>query len=286
MSAEGKVRKASVAGHFYPGDRASLERAIHTFLEKSDRVPLGKRIVALVTPHAGIVYSGQVAAQAYRQVMGRDINVVAVIAPTHTESFVGSSLYGGAGYQTPLGVIPVHQGYVQQLASYPTLTISDHGHHGARFSRQEHALEVQLPFLQSVLTDFSLIPIVMGDPDRASCEHLGEALADVLKDEKALVVASSDLSHFHSAGEAVRLDRIIMASVAKFDDEALSEGLASRACEACGGGPIVAAMVAARALGANRASVLSYAHSGEVTGDHTEVVGYMSAAFFEGSRDE
>ena len=283
MKLEGNVRKAAVAGQFYPGDRKTLESAVEGFLEKSEVFQLGTRIIALVAPHAGYMYSGQVAAQAYRQVAGRDINVVAVIAPTHTESFSGSAVYGGGGYETPLGGIPVHRACVEKLASYPTLTISDHGHRSTLSFRQEHSLEVQLPFLQSVLTEFSLIPIVMGDQDRTSCEHLGRALAEVLKEEKALIVASSDLSHFHPYEEAVRLDRMVMEAVSEFDDRRLSDSLSSRVCEACGGGPIVSAMIAARTLGADRAEVLAYANSGDVTGDRTQVVGYMSAAFFKGN---
>ena len=286
MKVKGNVRKAAVAGQFYPGDRRALESAVGGFLEKSEVFQLGTRVVALVAPHAGYMYSGQVAAQAYRQVAGRDINVVAVIAPSHTESFSGSSVFGGGGYETLLGGIPVHRRCVERLASYPTLTISDHGHQGGHLFRQEHALEVQLPFLQSVLTDFSLIPIVMGDQDRTSCEQLGNALAEVLKEEKALIVASSDLSHFHSYEEAVRLDRMVMEAVSDFDDRRLSEQLASGPCEACGGGPIVSALIAARALGADRAQVLSYANSGDVTGDRTQVVGYMSAVFFEGTEED
>ncbi|OPX21448.1 MAG: AmmeMemoRadiSam system protein B [Candidatus Latescibacteria bacterium 4484_107] len=283
MKLEGNVRKAAVAGQFYPGDRKTLESAVEGFLEKSEVFQLGTRIIALVAPHAGYMYSGRVAAQAYRQVAGRDINVVAVIAPTHTESFSGSAVYGGGGYETPLGGIPVHRACVEKLASYPTLTISDHGHRSTLSFRQEHSLEVQLPFLQSVLTEFSLIPIVMGDQDRTSCEHLGRALAEVLKEEKALIVASSDLSHFHPYEEAVRLDRMVMEAVSEFDDRRLSDSLSSRVCEACGGGPIVSAMIAARTLGADRAEVLAYANSGDVTGDRTQVVGYMSAAFFKGN---
>ena len=287
MKVEGEVRRPAVAGQFYPGNRKTLEREIEGFLEKSEGFELGARIFALVAPHAGTMYSGQVAARAYRQVAGGDIDVVAVIAPSHTEYFSGSSVYGGGGYETPLGVVPVHRAWTEKIASYPTVTISDYGHRGGRSFRQEHSLEVQLPFLQSVLKDFSLIPIVMGDQDRTSCEHLGKALAEVLVEEKALIVASSDLSHFHPYEEAVRLDRIVTEAVSDFDDRRLSEKLSSKSCEACGGGPIVAAMIAARALGADRAKVLSYANSGDVTGDRSQVVGYMSAAFFEGNeRDE
>lgn len=279
MSGQQGIRKPAVAGQFYPATRDQLEQDIDRLLENSSRFDVG-HIVALIAPHAGYMYSGQVAAAAYKQIQGRKTDLVVVIAPSHMESFSGSSIYGGNYYATPLGTIPVHQALREQIARRsPKLVVSDHGHDFSPFYRQEHSLEVQLPFLQRVLHSFSLIPIVMGDQDRPHCEALAEAMTTALSGQNALIVASSDLSHFHPYDKAVQLDQIVIDAVEAFDHRKLSQDLATRRCEACGGGPMITAMIAAKALGADQARILMYANSGDVTGDHSQVVGYLSAAF-------
>jgi AmmeMemoRadiSam system protein B len=148
----------------------------------------------------------------------------------------------------------------------------------------EHSLEVQLPFLQQVLKDFELVPIVMGDQSLPTCQALAEAIASSLGEEKVLIVASSDLSHYHPYEWAVKLDGAILEAVNAFDPEKLYRALQDRESEACGGGPMVAAMLAAEKFGASSAKVLKYANSGDVTGDRGQVVGYMAAAVFGSGR--
>jgi AmmeMemoRadiSam system protein A len=145
---------------------------------------------------------------------------------------------------------------------------------------QEHSLEIQLPFLQVVLPNIKIVPLVMGDQDFATCQWLSEAVADCLGDKSVLVVASSDLSHFYPYNEAKRLDQVVLDKVTEFDPRGLSDSLAGGRCEACGGGPMVTAMLVSRRLGANKSRVLHYANSGDVTGDRSSVVGYMAAAFW------
>jgi hypothetical protein len=143
---------------------------------------------------------------------------------------------------------------------------------------QEHSLEIQLPFLQVVMPGFKLVPLVMGDQSLAACQWLAEALAGCINKKSVLVVASSDLSHFHPYQEAKRLDQVVVDKVNAFDPAALSESLKDGKCEACGGGPMVTAMLIGGKLGANKSQVLHYANSGDVTGDRSGVVGYMTAA--------
>ena len=145
---------------------------------------------------------------------------------------------------------------------------------------KEHALEIQLPFLQVVMPGFKLVPLVMGEQDLETCRWLAEAIADCVKNQSVLLVASSDLSHFHSYDEAKRLDQVVLDKVSAFDPEGLLQGLAGGKCEACGGGPIAATMLAAKRLGATRSRVLNYANSGDVTGERSRVVGYMAAALW------
>ncbi|RKY64397.1 MAG: hypothetical protein DRQ02_11505 [Candidatus Latescibacterota bacterium] len=281
MEAE-TLRRAANAGMFYPADPKALSQMIDTYLENARQAGVSGEIIALSCPHAGYEYSGQIAANAYNQIAGKDYPTVAVIAPSHLEYFPEISVYDGDGFQTPLGPVYVDKDLASQLvARHRSIVFSTRGHWIAGSARQEHSLEVQLPFLQRVLKDFRIIPIVMGDQGYPSCQVLGEALAEVLSGQRALIVASSDLSHFHSYDQAVRLDKAAVERVEKFDSRGLSEDIDRGICEACGGGPIAAAMIAAKALGANRAKVLVYANSGDVTGDLSSVVGYMAAMFYK-----
>ncbi len=272
-----KIRQPAVAGMFYSGQKETLQREVAMFLENSQAVDIVTRVYGLTAPHAGLMYSGGVAARAYRQIVDRQFDVVVVIAPSHRVYFEEVSIYNGAAYETPMGVIPVDTALAAQIAdSSPRLIYSGIGH-----DIDEHALEVQLPFLQHVLEDFTLIPIVMGDQSSANIEALAAALAENLKDKNALIVASSDLSHYHSYDKAVLLDKVVVEDINNFDDEKLSQDLAAGVCEMCGGGPVLATMKACRLLGANKSKVLLYRNSGDVSGDRSQVVGYLAAMFYE-----
>jgi AmmeMemoRadiSam system protein B len=269
------VRKSVVAGQFYTDVPEDLAHEIDDFLERVPQEELPGEILALIAPHAGYMYSGQVAGFAYRQIQGRGFKTAIVIAPSHQVSFAGASIYHRGGYQTPLGVIPVNAELAAAiLGRDANLNFYPQAH------SMEHSLEVQLPFLQRALGDFELIPIVMGERDMSTCEILAQAIASSVEKEKALIVASSDLSHYHPYDQAVALDKVILQAVDAFDPQGLYQALRSGSSEACGGGPMVAAMLAAQRLGADGAKVLHYANSGDVTGDKSRVVGYMAAAIF------
>jgi AmmeMemoRadiSam system protein B/AmmeMemoRadiSam system protein A len=280
-----KVRKPAVAGSFYPGDSAKLSKMITQLLNESRPPQIEGTIIGLISPHAGYVYSGHVAASGYQLLKNQKIKRVIVISPSHIIAFNGSSVYNGSAYQTPLGEIPVDISFCRQLTEEnPSIQLSEIGHDTQRQGRMEHALEVQLPFLQHIISDFSLVPIIMGDQDYESCRTLGNALANLIKDDETIIVASSDLSHFHPYDEAVKLDDKIVHAVEEWDHINLSRNLNRRVWEACGGGPIVATMIAMERLGANQAKVIKYANSGDVhIGDKNSVVGYMSAVFYRDS---
>ena len=282
-----KVRKPAVAGSFYPGDSTELSAMITQLLNEAKPPKIEGTITGLISPHAGYVYSGHVAAFGYQLLKNRKIKRVIVISPSHIIAFSGSSVYNGSAYRTPLGEIPVDIDFCRQLsAEDPSIQLSEIGHETQRQGRMEHALEVQLPFLQSVITEFSLVPIIMGDQDYESCRSLGNALAKLIKDNKTVIVASSDLSHFHPYDEAVKLDDKIVHAVEEWDHINLSRNLSRRVWEACGGGPIVATMIAMERLGVNQAKVVKYANSGDVqVGDKNSVVGYMSAIFYRDNHD-
>jgi MEMO1 family protein len=276
------VRKPAVAGQFYTADPAALRKEILGYLEAARPPAVGGRTIAIVSPHAGYQYSGHVAAYGYKLVAGCAYDAVVVISPSHTEYFSYASIFPGAAYRTPLGDIPVDVELAKLIASKSDLVrIDAKGHETSSSRRSEHALEVQLPFLQVALGDFKLVPIVMGDQSARVAEALGDALGEALRGANVLIVASTDLSHFHDDTEATMLDEDFQKRLALFDPALLLKGLASGSNEACGGGPVVSAMIAARSLGATKCVVLAYANSGDVTGDRSSVVGYLSAAMVE-----
>ena len=273
------VRQTAVAGQFYPAQADELRRMLDDFLSQATvpTIPPGE-IVALIAPHAGYIYSGKVAAHSYALLKGRKIERVVVIAPSHFEAFPFASIYNGDAYATPLGNIPVDKEFAARLAKMsPLIQLSSRGHTPTQ-EQGEHALEVQLPFLQRVLGDFKLVPIVMGEQNYETERALGVSLAKMLKGTDTLIVASSDLSHYHPYDEATKMDQKVLKAIERWDYLSLSENLAARVWEACGGGPIVAAMIAAERLGAKQANILRYANTGDVTGDHSRVVGYGAAA--------
>jgi hypothetical protein len=278
-----KVRQAGVAGGFYPADPKVLAATIDEMLAHVAEPPITDRILAVVAPHAGYQYSGPVAAYTYAALRGRKFSRVVVIAPSHYESFGFSSVFEGDAYATPLGLVHVDKAFARKLASMSsTLRLSSQGH-DATSAGAEHAIEVQLPWLQRVLGDFELVPVVMGDQSYESSRALGVALAKLIQSEnkngETLIVASSDLSHFHTYGDAVTIDRKTLHALEEWDYFSMSRNFESRIWEACGGAPIVAAMIAAERMGANQAKVIKYANSGDVTGDHSSVVGYSADVF-------
>lgn len=284
MAAE-KIRESVIAGTWYPGNPERLTREIRGYLSRA-RVPnLKGRLVGLIAPHAGYMYSGPVAAHAYKLLEDRPFSRVVVVAPSHRAYFHGASIYHLGGYRTPLGVVPLDRDVVDGL-----LKRKDLFSYVPQAHAQEHSLEIQLPFLQVVLKDFRLTPILLGDVSSSDCRAMAEALAQVIGDRQVLLVASTDLSHYYSYDEAKRLDGRVLELVERFQPDALHAALQRRECEACGAGPMVSVLYAARALGATAARVLHYANSGDVTGDTRGVVGYMAAALFEdqaqGSRRE
>lgn len=271
-----EIRPMAVAGIFYDSDPARLRDEISRLLDGAEEIKLNGKIHGLIVPHAGFAYSGNTAAHAYKHLAGSEFRTAVVISPSHREYFRGISVFSGTHYETPLGEIPLDVKLREELVRGERIIESSTRGHG-----DEHAIEVQLPFLQSVGKKFSLLPVVIGDQRREYCEHLGKKLGEILKGRKALIIASSDLSHFHNSESAEKLDRVVAGRISKFDHDGLMRDLEMEKTEACGGGPIVSAMIAARLMGADRIEMLHQCDSGDVTGEHDSVVGYLSAAILE-----
>ena len=254
----------------HPGDPKRLRAMIAGFLDNVSSQPQQGELTGLVVPHAGYVYSGQVAAYAYARLRDTAFSRVVVVSPVHHIYPGRFAITDKAYYETPLGLVPVDADLLQAIEHSVSLN---------RISRdEEHSLEIQLPFLQYLLGAFRLTPIMMGDQDWESAADLGRALAEAVGQKKVLLVATTDLSHFHRYETAVRLDHIVLDRISAYDPEGLARDLAAHKAEACGGGPVMAVMIAARELGTDRAVLLKYMNSGDVTGDRSSVVGYAAAA--------
>ena len=270
------IRQAGVAGAFYPADPNALTAMMDDMLSRATPPQITDPILAVVAPHAGYPYSGPVAAYTYAALKGRKYSRVVVIAPSHYEAFDFTSVFDGDAYATPLGNIAVDKTFARQLAKMdPSIKLSSRGHTPTS-QGAEHAIEVELPWLQHVLGSFQLVPIVMGDQSYESSRALGMALSRMIHGSDTLILASSDLSHYHAYDEAVAEDHKTLTALQEWDYLSMSRNFEMRVWEACGGAPIVAAMIAAERMGATQAELLKYANSGDTTGDHSRVVGYSA----------
>jgi AmmeMemoRadiSam system protein B len=272
------VRESPIAGTWYPGRRDELDALVAQYLSEAPAATLGGELVGLIAPHAGYMYSGAVAAHAYTLLENRHYDLVAVISPSH-RFYAGKLLVSRKSYyRTPLGLVEVAHDLVREIGSEVRLDGVDRD--------DEHSLEIQLPFLQHQLGSFRLVPIMMEDQSLGVASQLGCALAAVLAGKSALLVASTDLSHFHTYDRAAALDRRALAAMERFDPVALDQDVAAGAAEACGYGAVSAVLVAAKAAGAGKVTILKYANSGDVTGDRNRVVGYGAAAISREARPE
>jgi AmmeMemoRadiSam system protein B len=269
-----KIRKAAVAGYFYPSDPRKLSDEIETLLSCSIPGIDLLSITGIVSPHAGYIYSGRTSAFAYNLLKGKDINKVIIISPSHREYFPGVCIYEGDGYETPLGVVEVDLELAGKLTDGNRIIYKGVEGHG-----DEHAIEVQIPFIQKMINEFKIVPIVMGDQGKIFIDEVAVKISEAA-DDKTLIVASSDLSHYYSKKDADELDSVIEEDINNFNFKKLQNDLELKNCEACGGGPIVAMMKATFLMNKKNAFVLNRSNSGDVTGDYSGVVGYLSAAVY------
>lgn len=267
-------RQPGFAGSFYPANPDKLKNEIQNYISKAKIFQL-ENPVAFISPHAGYIYSGPVAAYSYVQLKDKPVDVAIVLAPSHRARFNGASVISNGIFQTPLGNIQLDTTIAQKLLENELFLEIKEAH------QYEHSLEVQLPFLQVVLSDFVLVPIVIGTIDIDVCRQIGTKIAEVLKDEKRsyILILSTDLSHYYHYDIAKKIDTGFIEALKKFDENHLYEMLQSDKAQACGEGPVLAGMVASKLLGAKRVEILHYANSGDTAGPKNEVVGYLAAAF-------
>jgi AmmeMemoRadiSam system protein B len=268
------VRAAVCAGSWYPGNADALRAAVDAYLAGVQ--PIADRVRAVVSPHAGLMYSGAIAGQAYGSVSRQQYDVVVLVGPSHFHRFEGVAVWAHGSFATPLGALTVDAGLAAEL-----LTVAPLVRESPAVHQREHSLELQLPFLARLFPEVPIVPLLVGHQHAATVAALGDALAQVLHGRQPLLVASSDLSHYQNRETAARLDAVVVRHIERNDPDGLQASLAADPSHACGGGPMIAVMRAARGLGATHARVLGYGDSGDVTGDTSQVVGYLSAAFGE-----
>ncbi len=272
------IRPAAVAGTWYPASAGALTLEVDAYLKVAAEGPAG-RLQAILAPHAGLMFSGPVGAYAYKAAAGGEFDVAVLVGPSHFVGFDGAALWPDGAFESPLGPAVVDEAGAQALAASPVVKRLPSAH------TREHSLEMQLPFLRRVLPGLPIVPVLIGLQRRETIEALAAALVRAFTGRRALLVASTDLSHYFDAATAANLDARVQRCVEAFDPEALLD-LFEQYPErergryvACGGGAAIAVMMAARELGARQGRVLKYGHSGEISGDNDGVVGYLAAAF-------
>jgi AmmeMemoRadiSam system protein B len=292
-------RRAAVAGAWYSNSPTRLAADVDRYLDQADVALPETRPCALIAPHAGLIYSGPVAAFAYsllgRHGIGGDdrppvsYGAIVLVGPSHFVPFHGVSLWTAGAWETPFGAVAVQQDLAAAIRAESAEIIDLPAAHA-----REHSLEMQLPFIARLLPGVPIVPLVMGHQTRQTAFGLGDAIARAIRritndsndsndsnDPNVLLIASSDLSHYEDATVAERMDAVVIGHVESLDPDGLMTTLEREPRHACGGGPMVAVLHAARALGSSCARVLRYADSGDVSGDKSSVVGYLAAAVFK-----
>ena len=274
------IRPAAVAGTWYPGTASALARDVDRYVAAVDLDAPRGRLEAVIAPHAGLMFSGPVGAYAYKAAAAHGpYDAAILVGPSHFVAFDGVALYPSGAFETPLGPVPIDAALADEIArSAPVVRVLPDAH------RREHSLEMQLPFLRRLLPGVPIVPMLMGYQTRETIEALSAVLAAAGAGRRPLLVASTDLSHYYDSVSACHLDRRVQDCVAAADPERLlalfeqyPEAERGRSV-ACGGGPAIAVMLAARARGARHGRVLKYMHSGEISGDNSAVVGYLAGA--------
>ncbi len=279
------ARQPAVAGQFYPGDAKTLTAMVDSMLADAEVPAISGTLVGIQVPHAGYPFSGPTAARAFRLLAGMDSVTVVMLGTSHHVMLDKAAVYGSGAWRTPLGEVAIDDALAKAILAQDRF-LADMPQAHAR----EHSIEVEVPFLQRVLRNFKIVPIMLLQPTFEQCERVGKAIAKAAKGKKVILLASSDLYHGESYDEANRVDSTAVELMAKFDPQAFHVAHERSEAQACGGNAITALMVAARELGADTAIVLAQTNSNDVTGEKGGyVVGYSAVAFVasgKGSRDQ
>jgi AmmeMemoRadiSam system protein B len=273
------IRPSPIAGTWYPGTSDQLKRSIDQFLKDVSPSEIPGEILGVVAPHAGYRYSGAVAAHAFRCLEELTPEIVVIVSPLHHLAYSQVLTTGHEAFGTPLGEVTVDHALLEQLQA----DLRDREGIGLDYIREdtEHSLEIELPFLQRVLQQpFQLVPIMIRDQSQPIVERVGHALGRILANQSAILVASTDLSHFYAQDTANKFDAEVLSRIEAFDPAGVLAAEDEGVGYACGRAAVAAVLWAAKDLGADAVDILNYATSGDVTGDYHSVVGYGAAAIY------
>lgn len=273
------VKEPAVAGTFYPAQKEELSRVLDALFAHAappEAAP-DSRVIAVISPHAAYLYSGHVAAWGYKYVKNRKIKTVVIVGQSHYWEGEGVSVYKSGGFRTPLGDVPVDSDLAGKLINKKAFV----DYAPEAFAR-EHSIEVQIPFLQKALPEgsFRIVPVLFGKFKSESYNHLKNVLSGIMAEETdVLLVASTDLSHYHTAERARQMDAALIETLKEVSSKRLGEALMTGTCEVCGTYAVYLTLDIAKVLGANRVLPLKYANSADAGGDPNSAVGYLSMAF-------
>jgi MEMO1 family protein len=272
-----EIKKADLAGSWYSADKEELTATLEGFMAKADVPVIEGHILGLISPHAGYVFSGPTAAFGFKAVKDKDYKTVVIMGFTHRKFYKGIAVYDRGVFQTPLGIAVIDADFAKQLIKqdenisfYPDLF------------KDENSIEMIIPFVQMALKDAKIVPVAFGPQEYNFCEILAKALTAIIKDrEDVLIIASSDMSHFHPYDYANNMDNYTIRLINKFDPKGLYNASRIGSSELCGIAPVVTLLLTAQMLDAGNVKILKYENSGDVTGDKRQVVGYVSAIFYK-----
>ena len=281
--ADTNIKRPNVSGQFYAADPRVLSSEIEEFFQHADVTPAANRIEIVIAPHAGYIYSGAVAAYGFKAASRNQYTTIIILAPSHYFGFDGISVGLQDGFQTPLGVVDVDRTFAQQL-----IDKDEKFNFKPEPFEREHALEVEIPFLQKAFAGFKIVTVIMGQPSFTLLEQFAASLDDIIGDRKdVLIVVSTDLSHYHPDTKARAMDASAIKAIISMDAKTVWEGCRLRsAMEMCGFVPTTAALLYARLRGLTHAHMLRYANSGDVTGERESVVGYASVIIYGDRQQE
>ena len=289
-----QVREPAVSGQFYPAQASELDQMVEAFLSKVPPRQSSEVPIALIVPHAGYMFSGQVAAYAYKQIEGFNIQTVIVLGLAHSYPLKGAAIYPKGAFRTPIGDVPIDDETAAKLVQKSSdIEVNEAAHQG------EHSIETQLPFLQHIAKNAKLVPVLMGNPDLDTARRIGEAVAEVvLENEKngkhTLIIASTDMAHYPNEQYAIESDQSMLKSIEALDSESLlcetnrmmTKKIPELHCTLCGEGVTLAVMAAAKKLGVKKGVILKHATSADSPfGDSSRTVGYCAVAFFGDSKN-
>ncbi len=271
------IKEPNVAGAFYSANSQELSHQIDSFIQQASISPVAARVQAMIVPHAGYIYSGQVAAYGYKAVSQNKYTTIVILAPSHYFPFEGISVWLEGGFKTPLGVAHVDEDFAKKL-----IKADSRFRFLPQVFEQEHSVEVELPFIQKVFGSVvKIVPVLMGNPDIKVCQKLAVVLDGLIGSRQdVLVVASSDMSHYFDYETANQMDALTLGAISEEDPPKLWNGCLSRRMEMCGFVPVTTVLLYAKERGL-KVSVLKHANSGDTAGDKSRVVGYSSVIFYE-----